>query len=58
MENDNKTNTPLFDNASDSQVWIERMKKALDEPSIMVPPGLSRDELIDFILSHSDKKSE
>lgn len=32
---------------------IDKMKQAIDSPSITIPEGLTRDEFIDFLKKHS-----
>ena len=44
-----------YDNEALFTIDIERMKKALAQPSISIPPGLSRDERIEFICNFAEE---
>lgn len=39
-----------------SVIDIDRMKQALAGPSVMIPNGLTPQEIIDFILNYANKK--
>jgi hypothetical protein len=48
------TATPAPDDLPPVHIDVERMRKALAGPRILIPPGLSIEEVIAFIKAHAD----